>query len=187
MERLKHEADLAVAQPRQLVGAETRHQVTVEAVGPFVFVVEQPHDVQQRRLPRPRASHDRGELVRPNDQIDAAQRRHDRALAMIGLGHSLELDDGYLLGGARGGAWQAGGGVGRWLRGHGAQTFAGPVGRSSTRMPSSSSGAGPTTTTVPSWTPSVISVAVTLDRPSRTGVACTVLPSMRYTIGWPLR
>ncbi len=79
VERLEHEADLLVADPRELVVAQFRDPVAVEPVFAAGRAVQAADHVHEGGLPRARRAHDGDELVLPDDEIHAAERVHHLA------------------------------------------------------------------------------------------------------------
>ena len=64
----------------------------VEPIRAGVVTVEQPDDVQQRRLAGTGRSEDREPLARPHREVDVVQ-RHDRRIGSEDPPHALELQN----------------------------------------------------------------------------------------------
>jgi len=85
VEALKDEADLAVADLRQLVLVEQFHIDTVEQVAPCRLHVEAADDAHQRALTGAGRAHDRDVVALVHRQGYAAQRVHRCFTVAIGL------------------------------------------------------------------------------------------------------
>ena len=94
MEELEDEADLLAADAGELLVGERADLVAVETVGAGAGSIEAADDVEQRRLARPRRSHDRDVLAIGDGLVDAGQ-RVDRLVADDeGAPNAGELDHG---------------------------------------------------------------------------------------------
>src|SRR5438309_300788 len=94
VEGLEHEADVLVADRRELVVGELSHVLPGEHVRAGIGYVEATEDVHERRLARARGTHDRDELARSDVEIDAPERVHrDLSTDRVGLCDAAELDD----------------------------------------------------------------------------------------------
>ena len=94
IERLEDEADVLVADRRELVVRELPDVLAGEDVFAAVGDVETAEDVHERRLARPRGAHDRHELALVDVEVDTAEGVHDVVLAhAVRLGDTAELDD----------------------------------------------------------------------------------------------
>src|ERR1051325_7443282 len=74
VEALEDEADVLIADPRHLPVGEAADVLAVEMVRAAVKDVEQPGDVEEGRLPRPRRPHDRDELAVVDGERQPLQR-----------------------------------------------------------------------------------------------------------------
>ncbi len=94
VEALEDEADLAVAQVREVVLVELAGVHAVDQVAPGGGYVQAAEDVHECALATARAAHDRDEVAALDAQRDAAQRMHaDRADA-VGLADRAHVDHG---------------------------------------------------------------------------------------------
>ena len=85
VESLKHEANLTVADRRQLVVRKMRHIAAVEQIPAAGRLIQAAEDVHEGRLPRPRGSDDRHEFAAVNLERDATERVHGRRLHGVRL------------------------------------------------------------------------------------------------------
>ena len=74
VERLEHEADVLVADRRELIVAQLADDLARERVYPRIRCVEAAEHVHQRRLARAGRAHDRHELAGVDVEVDALQR-----------------------------------------------------------------------------------------------------------------
>ena len=93
VERLEDEADPPAAQPGARKVVERRDVAPLELVHAVGLAVEEPEDVEQRRLPRPRRSDDGEPLAGPDGEVDGSQGVHGRVDAE-GTRHASQADDG---------------------------------------------------------------------------------------------
>src|SRR5207237_10256863 len=100
VEALEDAADLGVADLGPPVGVEAPDVLAIEEVAAGGRPVEAAEDVEQRRLPRARGSHDGEELAGANRQADAAQRLDDvgAVVELVGLVEVLDVDQGRVNG-----------------------------------------------------------------------------------------
>src|SRR5579875_3639131 len=93
VERLEHEADVAVAQVREVVLVEAADVDTIDPVAPAGRHVQAAEDVHQRALAAAGRTHDRHVLAVLDLQGHATQGTHLDAAELIGLVHLLDLND----------------------------------------------------------------------------------------------
>ena len=94
VEELEDDADVAPAQPGELVLGPPGHQLAGHHDVPSSGDVEPGHQVEQRRLAAPRGPHQGHELAGRDGQVDAAQRPHRRVLGLEGLAHAVSTSQG---------------------------------------------------------------------------------------------
>src|SRR5262249_15280075 len=92
LERLEDEANLAVAQRRQRVLAQTAHVLAAQAVGAPARRVEAAEDVEQRRLARPGLPDDGHVLAALDGEAHLAERVDRLGPHLVDAGHALELE-----------------------------------------------------------------------------------------------
>src|SRR5205814_7264605 len=91
---LEDEADVLVADGRELVIVELADLLAGERVGARVGDVEAAQDVHQRRLTRTRGAHERDELAGIDLEVGALKRLDDVVLAHpVGLRDPTQTDD----------------------------------------------------------------------------------------------
>src|SRR5256886_14052251 len=91
---LKNEADVLVADRGELIVGQLSDVLAREHVGAAVGDVQAAENVHERRLSRPRRSHDRDELRGPDIQIHPTQRvDRDFPPDPVRLGDAAKLDD----------------------------------------------------------------------------------------------
>ena len=95
VERLEHEADLAVADRRELVVGQVDDVLAVEPVAAAGRVVQAAEDVHHRRLARPRVPHDRDHLALVDGQRDVIEGAHLDGAGAVDLRDAVEFEHGH--------------------------------------------------------------------------------------------
>ena len=93
VEGLEDEADLLVAQRRELEFVEVLHRLAVEQVLALRRTIEGADEVEHGRLARPRRAHDGHQLAGAHGEVDRAQRVHLDLAHLIDLADPSELED----------------------------------------------------------------------------------------------
>ena len=97
VELLEDEADLAVAQGREPVGAQRLDALAVEAVAAGRRTVEAADEVHEGRLARARRAHDGDEVACLDVERDAAQRDDAAAVELVDAAEVACLDERHRL------------------------------------------------------------------------------------------
>ena len=93
LEALEDEADLLVADLRELARAHPAHIAPVEEIRPAGRAIEAAEHVHQRALARARRTHDRDHLVAPDRKIKPAQRVDRLDADLVDLRERAHLDE----------------------------------------------------------------------------------------------
>src|SRR4051812_43920547 len=95
VERLEHEADLAVADRRELVVVERDDVLAVELVAAARGVVQAAKDVHHRRLARPGVAHDRDHLALLDAERDVVEGADVDGAGAVDLADVRQLEHGH--------------------------------------------------------------------------------------------
>ena len=108
VELLEHKANLAVAQPRQRVGAHVVHRLTGQAVFARGGCVQAAQDVHERAFAGPRGAHDGHKVAGLNLQRHPIQGLHRLVAQGVGFHQIANLDQRHAASAQNGGRGPAG-------------------------------------------------------------------------------